>query len=169
MPANNFREAKLWSAPIQSLGLAIAGTPLESIVAEFETELDRVNIRRLRPRFYLSTEWGVPFGTIAIAIPFYLAQPDLTTLHVQRLGLAEGSNRGIEYALARGASHVALVNDDMRLHRRWLRELLDESSRTPSSGVLGGLILFSDRPDAINSTGLVSVSVRQSSDSGPIG
>lgn len=70
-------------------------------------------------------------------------------------GFAHGSNQGIEHALAGGASHVALVNDDMRLDRAWLRELLAESARDPSIGVLGGLILFDDRPDTINSTGLV--------------
>jgi N-acetylglucosaminyl-diphospho-decaprenol L-rhamnosyltransferase len=70
-------------------------------------------------------------------------------------GFACGSNQGIEHALARGASHVALVNDDMRLDRAWLRELLAESARDPSIGVLGGLILFADRPDTINSSGLV--------------
>src|SRR5262249_46741148 len=74
-------------------GLTIAGTPLEPVVAAFEAELDRAGIRRLRPRFYLSTEWGVPFDTIAIAIPFYLARPDLTALQEERAGLVEGLGR----------------------------------------------------------------------------
>jgi hypothetical protein len=34
----------------------------------------------LKPRFYLSDEWGVPFETISIGIPFYLARADLTAL-----------------------------------------------------------------------------------------
>jgi hypothetical protein len=62
-----FHESNLWSTPIRDLGLTIEGTRLEPIT-------------RLRPRFYLSSEWGVPFETIAIAIPFYLARPDLTAL-----------------------------------------------------------------------------------------
>lgn len=73
----------------------------------------------------------------------------------ENLGFAHGSNQGIERALARGATHVALVNDDMRLHRSWLGALLAESGRDPAIGVLGGLILFRDRQDTINSTGLV--------------
>lgn len=73
----------------------------------------------------------------------------------ENLGFAHGSNQGIERALARGATHVALVNDDMRLDRDWLRTLLAVSELDPSIGVLGGLILFRDRPDTINSTGLV--------------
>ena len=30
-------------------------------------------ITALEPRFYLTDEWGVPEGTVAIGIPFYLA------------------------------------------------------------------------------------------------
>jgi len=88
-----FQEATLGSTPIRDLGLTIAGTRLEPTLAEFQNELERVGIRRLRPRFYLSTEWGVPFGSVAIAIPFYLARPDLTALHAERIGHVEGFNR----------------------------------------------------------------------------
>ena len=73
----------------------------------------------------------------------------------ENLGFAPASNQGIEYALAREATHVALVNDDMRLDRRWLAEVLAEAQRDRAIGVVGGLILFDDRPDTINSTGLV--------------
>src|SRR5688572_29285422 len=80
-PANTFRESTQWSTPIRDLGLTIAGTRLEPILAEFKRQVDAAGIRRLRPHFYLSTEWGVGFGTIAIAIPFYLARPDLIAVH----------------------------------------------------------------------------------------
>lgn len=79
--------------PIRDLGLKIEGTPLEPVIAEFEGELEAAGVRRVRPRFYLSTEWGVPFGTIAIAIPFYLAREDLTALHAERTGHVEGAGR----------------------------------------------------------------------------
>ncbi len=88
-----FREANFTSTPIRHLGLKTAGTPLEPILVEFERELKSIGIVRLRPKFYLSTEWGVPFQTIAIGIPFYLAHPELTTLHSQRAGFIEGLNR----------------------------------------------------------------------------
>ncbi|HXE58695.1 MAG TPA: hypothetical protein VNK43_11895 [Gemmatimonadales bacterium] len=95
MTANTlvFHEANLGSTPIRDLGLTIAGTRLEPILAEFEDELRRAGLTRVRPRFYLSTEWGVPFETVAIAIPFYLARPDLTELHAERVGHVEGFNR----------------------------------------------------------------------------
>jgi hypothetical protein len=88
-----FQEAHLFSSPIRDLGLRIEGTPLEPVLAEFLEELDRAGIRRVRPRFYLSSEWGVPFGTVAIAIPFYLASPQLTALHAERTGHVEGLGR----------------------------------------------------------------------------
>jgi hypothetical protein len=88
-----FQEANLSSRPIRDLGLRIEGTPLEAVVQEFLGELDRAGIVRVRPRFYLSSEWGVPFGTVAIAIPFYLASPELTRLHGERTGHVEGLGR----------------------------------------------------------------------------
>jgi putative zinc-binding metallo-peptidase len=88
-----FHEFNLWSTPIRDLGLTIEGTRLEPILAEFEEELRQAGITRLRPRWYLSTEWGVPFETIAVAIPFYLAHPELTALHAERVGHIEGFNR----------------------------------------------------------------------------
>lgn len=70
------------------------------------------------------------------------------------LGFAEGNNRGIAYALDRGATHVALINDDMRLDPRWLVSLLAEQALHPEAGILGGLVLFLDRPEVVNSTGI---------------
>lgn len=85
-----FEPSRLLATPIRDLGLTIAGTPLEPVLAHFQKELHKAGIVRLRPNFYLSTEWGVPFGTISIAIPFYLARPDLTAMHAQRVGHLEG-------------------------------------------------------------------------------
>src|SRR3954463_5101579 len=84
------REAGPWSRPIRDLGLTLARADLEPILDEFRSELEAAGVRRVRPRFYLSTEWGVPDGTIAVAIPFYLARPDLTALHAERGGHVEG-------------------------------------------------------------------------------
>jgi hypothetical protein len=91
--APSFKEANLTSLAIRDLGLRIEGTPLEPVVEEFRRELAQVGIRQVHPHFYLSTEWGVPFGTVAIAIPFYLARPDLTALHAERTGFTEGVGR----------------------------------------------------------------------------
>ena len=88
-----FREATLWSTPIRDLGLTIEGTRLEPILEEFRHELALAGFRRLTPKFYLSTEWGVPFETVAIAIPFYLARTELLEMHAFRTGHVEGRDR----------------------------------------------------------------------------
>ena len=84
-------EANPCKTPLRNLGLTIRGTPLEGILQEFLRELEQRRLTGVEPKFYLSTEWGVPFGTVSIAIPFYLARSDLTKLHAERGGLVEGS------------------------------------------------------------------------------
>ena len=76
---------------LRDLGLRIEGTPLEPVVAAFRRELEAVGLANLNPEFYLSTEWGVPFPSAAVAVPFYLARPDLAALHAARTGLVEGA------------------------------------------------------------------------------
>ena len=117
-----FQETNLETVPIRQLGLAIAGTSLEPLLVEFQQELVKAGVGRLKPRFYLSSEWGVPFGTIAIAIPFYLAHPQLTSLHAQRSGFIEGVTRwDILRYLRHEMGHV--VNYGYRLYEQeeWLR------------------------------------------------
>src|SRR5215510_2242238 len=115
MPA--FHEAKLGATPIRDLGLTIAGTPLEPLVREVEAELAAAGLRRPRPRFYLSTEWGVPSDSVAIAIPFYLARADLTELHARRTGHVEGASADdILRYLRHEMGHV--VNYAYRLYER---------------------------------------------------
>jgi hypothetical protein len=121
--ALRFHESNLWSTPIRDLGLTIEGTRLEPILAEFQGELQQAGIIRVRPRFYLSTEWGVPFETIAIAIPFYLARPDLTALHAEKVGLVEGFDRAdILRYLRHEMGHV--INYAYRLYddEEWVKQ-----------------------------------------------
>jgi hypothetical protein len=120
-PQPSFHEAKVGATAIRDLGLTIAGTRLEPILVDFERELAEKGIHKLRPRFYLSTEWGVPEGSIAIAIPFYLARNELTQLHAQRTGHVEGySRRDILRYLRHEMGHV--VNYAYRLFedREWV-------------------------------------------------
>ena len=117
-----FHESHLLSTPIRDLGLTIAGTALEPVVVQFQQELERAGIRRLRPHFYLSDEWGVPFGTIAIGVPFYLARQDLTAVHAERTGFLEGvgSSELLRY-LRHEMGHV--VNYAYQLYERedWVK------------------------------------------------
>jgi hypothetical protein len=86
------REANLRSQPLRDLKLSIEGTPLAGVIEQFRKEMEACGVTRVKPHFYLSTEWGVPFGTISIAIPFYLARVDLTDLHSENVGFIEGAN-----------------------------------------------------------------------------
>ena len=118
-----FHESNLWSTPIRDLDLTIEGTRLEPILAEFRDELRQAGLTRVRPRFYLSTEWGVPFETVAIAIPFYLARPDLTALHAERVGHVEGFDRvDILRYLRHEMGHV--INYAYRLYdeEEWVKQ-----------------------------------------------
>jgi hypothetical protein len=118
-----FHESNLWSTPIRDLGLTIEGTRLEPILGEFREELRRCGLTRVRPQFYLSTEWGVPFETIAIALPFYLARPDLTALHAERVGIVEGFDRAdILRYLRHEMGHV--INYAYRLYdeEEWVKQ-----------------------------------------------
>lgn len=112
----------LKTTPIRDLRLTIAGTPLETILARFEAELAAAGIKRVKPRFYLSTEWGVPYGTTSIAIPFYLARPELTQLHDEHTGFVEGlSEADILRYLRHEMGHV--VNYAYQLFQReeWIK------------------------------------------------
>lgn len=124
MPTGEFVAThKDWlSVPIGKLGLSIAGSALEPILADFAAELERVGIRRVKPVFYLSTEWGVPFDTVAVAIPFYLARPELAKLQAERAGFVEGLNRAdILRYLRHEMGHV--INYAFKLYERddWMR------------------------------------------------
>jgi hypothetical protein len=90
--ATRVQEANPLTTPLRDLGLTLSGTPLDRLLQDFQRELKQRGLTRIEPKFYLSTEWGVPFGTISIAIPFYLARPDLTKLHAERGGFVEGSD-----------------------------------------------------------------------------
>jgi hypothetical protein len=121
-PAAGFKEAKLGETPIRELSLSLAGTPLAAVVEEFDHELERAGITRVRPHYYLSTEWGVPFNTVAIAIPFYLARPELTRLHAERTSFVEGASRAdLRRYLRHEMGHV--INYAYRLYEQeeWVR------------------------------------------------
>jgi Putative zinc-binding metallo-peptidase len=90
--SRSFRESNLFGTPIRDLKLSIEETRLVPLLDQFKAELVAKGIKRLVPKFHLSTEWGVPFGSVVIGIPFYLARPELTDLHGEEVGHIEGFN-----------------------------------------------------------------------------
>jgi hypothetical protein len=110
------------SRRICDFDLAIEGRRLGRVVERFQGELRLRGMTRLAPRFYLTDEWGVPEGTVAIGIPFYLA--DATLIDVQRsrglLVEGEGDEDVLRY-LRHEMGHV--VNYAWRLYatEEWTR------------------------------------------------
>jgi len=118
-----FRESSWSTVPIRELELTIEGTPLAPILEAFRGEIARIGLERIGTRFYLSTEWGVPTGSTAIAIPFYLARPELREMQEQNAGMVEGLNKpDILRYLRHEMGHV--VNYAYRLFEseEWVRQ-----------------------------------------------
>jgi len=116
-----FERFKYRRTKLSDLGLTIEGTTLEPIVEEFLREIRERNIG-VTPHCYLSTEWGVPFPSVSIGIPFYLAHPDLVELHGERIGHVEGVGRNdILRYLRHEMGHV--VNYAYRLYEdeEWVK------------------------------------------------
>jgi hypothetical protein len=75
---------------ISDFDLKIEGRALEKVIDRFRGELERVGIKHVKPVFYLTDGWGVPEGTVAIGIPFYLADEKLLRVQAARGGMVEG-------------------------------------------------------------------------------
>jgi hypothetical protein len=103
--------------------LKIEGRPLEKVIGRFREELRAREITRLSPVFYLTDEWGVPEGTVAIGMPFYLADDELMKVQrSRRAGLVEGeSDEDVLRYLRHEMGHV--VNYAYRLYAtaEWIR------------------------------------------------
>jgi hypothetical protein len=107
----------LLDVPLAKLGLAIAGSRLEPLLARLGRELERAGIRRFRPYAWLSTGWFTPHGMTGFAIPFYAAHPRLVALERRMIGYAEGGDAaGCMRILRHEAGHA--LDNAYRLHRR---------------------------------------------------
>jgi hypothetical protein len=116
-PQRPFRESNLYGSPIRDLKLAISDTRLAPVIDEFRAELNARGLTKITPTFYLSTEWGVAFGTVAIGIPFYLARPELTELHDEEVGHIEGFNhadilRYLRHEMGHALNYAYKLYDD---------------------------------------------------------
>lgn len=65
------------------------------------------------------------------------------------LGYAGGNNVGIDWALARGADFVWILNNDAEVEPGALAPLLDSAARNPRAGALSGRVLRGDDPTRI--------------------
>jgi hypothetical protein len=112
------REALL-QARIKDLQLHLAGTRLDKHIGQLYSELEARGIA-LRPACYLSDQWGCPSGVPVIGIPFYLADPKLTSIEAELGGSAESEQEILMY-LRHEAGHA--FNYAYRLYEseEWLK------------------------------------------------
>jgi GT2 family glycosyltransferase len=76
--------------------------------------------------------------------------PDIELIeNPENMGFAAGNDVGIRHALAHGADHVLVLNNDTEVERSFLTPLLEEAARRPDAGALSPKILFADPPDLI--------------------
>jgi hypothetical protein len=65
------------------------------------------------------------------------------------LGFALGNNRGIEWAVDRGAEYVFLLNNDTVVDPGCLATLVEIAESDPSVGIVGAVNFYLSRPDVI--------------------
>ena len=111
---------------ISDLGLRVAGSPLEPLVAELYGELAAHGLV-FRPPVYLSDEWGCPGEVPIIGVPFYLADRRLSRIEAEERLELEGETDALKF-LRHEAGHA--FNYAYRLYDRadW-RELFGPYSR----------------------------------------
>lgn len=71
--------------------------------------------------------------------------PDIEVLKLDKnYGYAEGNNKGIRYALKKGAQYIAVLNNDTRVDPMWLSEIVSFGEDNFDAGAMGPLILDGD-------------------------
>ncbi|MHC5011034.1 MAG: putative zinc-binding metallopeptidase, partial [Planctomycetota bacterium] len=114
-------DEKLLDVRIKDLGVAIEGTALEPRIERLLAELAARELR-LRPHFWLSTEWFSPDGVPGIAVPFFLAHPRLERLErKQMLEVEGGSERECMAILRHEAGHAFDTAYRLHYRRDWKR------------------------------------------------
>ena len=101
---------------VRDLGLRIAGSPLEPLIARLYRELAERGIT-FRPPCYLADEWFCPDKVPIIGIPFVLAHQRLRHIEFKMMFEVEGGDEASCLRLLRHESGHA-VNYAYRLYRR---------------------------------------------------
>jgi GT2 family glycosyltransferase len=107
-------------ACLGSLRQVVGGCPVDVVVVENGSRrpLDLATLRAVEPRVS---------GIVKSPV---------------NLGFAGGANLGIQHALAGGATHVMLLNDDAIVTPDFLVELLEVARREPAAGALGPVVVL---------------------------
>jgi GT2 family glycosyltransferase len=80
--------------------------------------------------------------------------PDIVLLeNQQNLGFTGGNNRGIKYALDKGADLIILINNDATVSSDFLDKMLLAYKQSPNAGIIQPIICFQHDKDRIWSAG----------------
>jgi hypothetical protein len=129
VPSNwpDLSDEELLNLRLKDLPLKLAGTVVESRIAQLRSELEARGLK-FPLHFYLSDEWFTPDGVAAMAVPFYLAHPRLERLEkAQMLAVEGGEHEWCMRILRHEAGHVLDNVYKLRL-RQQRRKIFGKSS-----------------------------------------
>lgn len=109
---------KLLGTPINKLPLSLINSPLEKHINRLYHELKDRHINFF-PKCYLSDEWGCPYNTPLIGIPFYLADETLTKLEGKFTDTEAENDHEVMMYLRHEAGHALNYAYRLFLQYRW--------------------------------------------------
>ncbi len=81
--------------------------------------------------------------------------PEINIIRLEKnLGFTGGYNKGIEFAKESGAKYAVLLNNDTKVDKNWLSELVKEAEKDSKVVIVGSKSYFMDEPNVIQSAGL---------------
>lgn len=104
----------LLSTPINQLPLKLSHSPLTPLISRLKSDLHEHEINWI-PKFYLSDEWGCPHDQPLVAIPFYLADQQLSELEGKMTKVPAEDTKEIIMYLRHEAGHA--LNYAYKLYR----------------------------------------------------
>jgi hypothetical protein len=129
----SLRDDELLEQRISRLGLSIAGTPLEALVAELHAELSQKGLA-FHPPCELGDEWFVPVGLPVIFVPFFLAHERLRALEQKlMLDIEGGTPEEFMMLIRHEAAHAYSYAYRFVRQKKWQRTFGKSSAEeTPS-------------------------------------
>ena len=127
------REDELLELRISRLGLTIAGTPLEALIAQLYAELSEKGLA-FHPPCELGDEWFVPVGLPVIFVPFFLSHERLRQLEQKlMLDVEGGTSEHFMQLIRHEAGHAYAHAYRFARKRGWQRAFGKSSAEeTPS-------------------------------------